>query len=137
MVTPTDPTQGLTVTVPAPIGFPPVFYQQGSQHGEELRAYLLKQGYTAGYHWDYSETSGGSTLIGSGHGQLSGKSDNALDYIIPVLIVLVLTAVAVALHCAKVAGLWGRKEPPTRPRTRAEIADEEVNECLLNSELHL
>ncbi len=42
---------GLTVTVPAPIGFPPVFYRQGSVHGVQLRSYLIKMNYTSGYQW--------------------------------------------------------------------------------------
>ena len=44
---------GLTVTVPAPIGFPPVFYRKGSVPGIQLRNYLIKMNYTQGYHWEY------------------------------------------------------------------------------------
>ena len=44
---------GLTVNVPAPIGFPPVFYRKGSVHGVQLRNYLIKMNFTEGYHWEY------------------------------------------------------------------------------------
>jgi hypothetical protein len=54
-VTPQDTQRGLRVTVPGSPGYPPVFYKQGSQYGEALRAFLVAQNYTAGYHWDYSQ----------------------------------------------------------------------------------
>jgi hypothetical protein len=54
-VTPQDTQRGLRVTVPGNLGYPPVFYKQGSRYGEALRAFLVAQNYTAGYHWDYSQ----------------------------------------------------------------------------------
>jgi hypothetical protein len=32
--------------ISAPIGYPPVFYQQGSKFGEELRYFVVSRGYT-------------------------------------------------------------------------------------------
>eukprot|EP00981_Chlorochromonas_danica_P010287 scaffold3079_cov187-Ochromonas_danica.AAC.14 len=42
--------------VPTPMGFPAVFYRQGSTYGNQLRAYVISKGYTAGYVWPYDDT---------------------------------------------------------------------------------
>lgn len=40
---------GVTLDVPAPVGFPPVFYNIDSVWGSELRSYIQKMGYDTGY----------------------------------------------------------------------------------------
>lgn len=99
MVTPSDPERGLTVTVPAGMGFPPVFYQQGSRAGEELRAFLIAKGYTTGYHWDYPApgTAGASSEQVSGDAALP-RRDRPYAYAIPLAIVLALVAGVVSVH---------------------------------------
>jgi hypothetical protein len=112
VVTPADPERGLTVTVPAGMGFPPVFYQQGSAVGAELRAFVVHQGYTAGYHWDYLSTAG----AGAGEGASTGGTEERNNvrtgdshtsnsgvyrYVVPLGLLLVIVASAVTWHFAR------------------------------------
>lgn len=42
-------SEGEWKTVSAPIGYPPVMFKQGSKYGEDIREYVISQGYVAGY----------------------------------------------------------------------------------------
>lgn len=58
------------ITVPAPLGFPPVFYLENSVAGLQLRDFVLDRGYTEGYAWDYDEkddSSKSNDRVNSGH----------------------------------------------------------------------
>jgi hypothetical protein len=112
VVTPADPERGLTVTVPAGMGFPPVFYQQGSAVGAELRAFVIQQGYTAGYHWDYPSTAGagaggGASTVGTEErnnvraGDSHTSNSDAYRYVVPLGLLLVIVASAVTWHFAR------------------------------------
>lgn len=101
MVIPTDPALGLTVTVPAAIGYPPVFYQQGSVAGEALRAFLIERGYTEGYQWDYPPSQGPSSEVGAtaGIAVKGGDSQDAVPFAMLLTgVVVVLVAVAWLYH---------------------------------------
>jgi hypothetical protein len=108
-VTPTDPERGLTVTVPAGMGFPPVFYQEGSAVGAELRAFVVQQGYTVGYDWVYPAAAGagasdGAPTVGTAEHNNVRASDNhpsnsdAYRYVVPLGLLLVIVASAVTWH---------------------------------------
>lgn len=89
------------MTVPAAIGFPPVFYQQGSVAGEELRAFLVSQGYTEGYHWDNSDELGSEmseTAEDAQAGEPSTINANKINYIVPLAVVLVILLGLVTIH---------------------------------------
>jgi hypothetical protein len=102
VVTPTDPNHGLTVTVPAAMGFPPVFYQQGSVRGAELRAYLLQQGYTDGYHWDYPAAAGDASETPQEALTHSAENRSAvLDYVLPLSVVLLLVLAVASVHAVR------------------------------------
>jgi hypothetical protein len=40
------------------MGFPAVFYQEDSLYGDSLRSYLISNGYTEGYSWNYDDSKG-------------------------------------------------------------------------------
>lgn len=63
---------GKELLVPSPMGFPPVFYKQSSEWGAKLRAYVIVNGYTSGYTWDYTEESGGDSS--SDHGDYTFRA---------------------------------------------------------------
>lgn len=98
----TAPAAGVTLTVPAPIGFPPVFYQKGSVYGAQLREYLLHMGYTVGYEWDYAECSTAGNESGSGGTGKVGENittdGDSTKYAVPVVIFVLLLALGVAAH---------------------------------------
>lgn len=43
--------RGQWISVPAPVGFPPVFYKDSSAWGAQLRDFVVNQGYTVGFEW--------------------------------------------------------------------------------------
>lgn len=45
----------LHLRVPTPVGFPGVFYRQGSLYGNQLRAFVMEQGYDDGFNWEYND----------------------------------------------------------------------------------
>lgn len=102
VVSPTDPERGLTVTVPAGLGFPPVFYQQGSAVGAELRAFLLAKGYTAGYHWDWDNSQPAGVLrntgVSAGGSDSNSNQQQAYAYAVPLAVLLALVAGLVTLY---------------------------------------
>lgn len=52
----TSISNGKSLIVPAGLGFPCVFYKQSSNYGQNLRNYLIREGYTQGYSWNYNES---------------------------------------------------------------------------------
>jgi len=94
--------------VPAPIGFPPVFYQKGSVHGVQLRAYLLRMGYTQGYEWDCTVCGsvGTSSSSGGGSDGGSGKVEETVtthtNPAVPLVIIILLLALGMAVYYAYV-----------------------------------
>ena len=46
---------GRIISVPSPMGFPPVFFRASSTAGLNLRTFLLSKGYTEGFEWGYSD----------------------------------------------------------------------------------
>jgi alpha-glucosidase (family GH31 glycosyl hydrolase) len=44
---------GIWLSVPASLGYPNVLYKSNSIHGNALRQFVLENGYTNGYSWDY------------------------------------------------------------------------------------
>lgn len=48
--------EGKWVTVPAGIGFPPVFYLQSSSAGADIQTYVQAQQYNSGYTWVYEDS---------------------------------------------------------------------------------
>lgn len=51
-----DSRGAFSLTVPAPLGFPPVFYKSDSVYGQQLRSFVVEQNYTYGYSWSYDES---------------------------------------------------------------------------------
>lgn len=45
----------LHLRVPTPMGFPAVFYRQGSKWGDQLRSFVVQNGYTSGFTWEYND----------------------------------------------------------------------------------
>ncbi len=45
--------QGQWLSVRSGLGFPAVFYREGSPWGESVREFVLQQNYTFGYSWDF------------------------------------------------------------------------------------
>ena len=125
----------MTVTVPAEIGFPPVFYQQGSVMGEELRAFLVKQGYTDAYHWDTADSNGSSKsnmedVEDVATGEPSTISDSKISYIAPLAVVLVILLGMVTIHVVRTL----RAAKGTQGDRVG--AGDEVSERLLHSTAH-
>jgi hypothetical protein len=48
---------GIWLTVPAGIGYPPVFFKQSSLYGQQLRDYIIQKEYNTGYYWEYNNVS--------------------------------------------------------------------------------
>ena len=147
MVEATDPEQGLSVTVPAPIGFPPVFYRHGSVHGEQLREFLLEQGYTEGYTWSYSSSSSSSSSSSTTSGNISGtssstavdgKDEDKLDhsdslpvYVIAIAVVLLLPLCTVTLYCIRT---YHNKQQLYTPSTvKNHYSHDDIRENLLST----
>ena len=141
MVEATDPEQGLSVTVPAPIGFPPIFYRQGSVHGEQLREFLLEKGYTEGYTWSYSSSGAASGGDSSGTGSstsVDGKDEDKLDhsdslpvYVIVIAVVLLLLLCSVTLYFIRT---YHNKQQLYTPSTvKNHYSHDDIRENLLSS----
>lgn len=78
------------MTVPSPLGFPAVFYQQSSISGNTLRLYLLSVGYTDGYSWDYGKS----------------KDDDGHDAISNTLLAIILSFGSVFIFLSILGIYW-------------------------------
>ena len=140
MLEATDPDHGLSVTVPAPIGFPPVFYRRGSVHGEQLREFLLEKGYTEGYTWSYSSsTASGGDSSGTGSStSVDGKDEDKLDhsdslpvYVIAIAVVLLLLLCTVALYFIRT--YHNKQQLYTPSAMKNHYSHDDIRENLLSS----
>lgn len=78
IVVPDDAEEGLTVLVPAPIGFPPVFYPIHSKYGADLHSFLIKKSYVDKYHWIYQPLT--NNWIIDNHEETTVASDSQYYY---------------------------------------------------------
>jgi alpha-glucosidase (family GH31 glycosyl hydrolase) len=79
---------GMWLTVPASLGFPNVFYQKNSIYGNDLRQFIIKNGFSEGYSWNYDDN-------------IAKTNSNITVYIILSICILIFIVTAVIYRMKK------------------------------------
>ena len=79
---------GMWINVPASIGFPNVFYQKNSIYGNDLRQFIIKNGFSEGYSWNYNNN-------------IAKTNSNVTLYIILSICILIFIVTAVIYRMKK------------------------------------